>query len=198
MGGGGTSKSTTGDKESRETTKMLREKVQRPLIAKVMPQWLALLNGKMSGSQVPIVQGSTSAIKKGTNTALTAIQSMLGKAGLTGTPFGNRIQAETQASGEQKAASVGPDLALDMWRMAPGMITGSSNTIVNASRGNSSSSTNDGGAGWGQAAGQAAGGIAQTAMLYNMMNKNTQPPASPSNLNITPNLLPSSPTTFIG
>lgn len=156
MGGGKTTSSTTGDKESRQTTKMLREKVQEPLIGSLMPQWMNMMMGKISPQSLPIVQGQVGGIRSGTSSAMDAIKAMFARSGLTGTPYAARQEAETIASGEKQAASVGPDLAMEFFKLAPSMINQTSNTIL-ANKGTTTTQTQSGG-GFGEILGALIGG----------------------------------------
>ena len=173
MGGGSSTKTetTTEDPEARATQKVQREKILAPLIATFMPQWLSsLTSGTTEGPQLQAVQNEVSGARSNTSGLVSSLKAILAGRGGLGTPFGTRQVSRAQIQGEQEAASIAPNIALDWFRQVPGMITGTGQTLVN-SGGTKTSSSSFLGSDSGASAGQLIGGLSGAALLYGMLQR---------------------------
>lgn len=82
------------------------------------------------GARIPIVSKAVEAAKGGVSKALTQTDEALAKIGLTGTPFGENIKAQTRLAGEGSVARIPTDYAQHFIDMAPALISGQTGQAV--------------------------------------------------------------------
>ena len=166
MGGGGSKSQTTSDKETQKSTKLLREEVQEPLINTVMPQWLQLMVGKIPQATIPMIQGQVTNARSSSSSSMNALNEMLAKTGLIGSSYGVKSRAQGMADAELSASSVPQDLAMEMFKMSPGMLSETNQTIVNNKGTKTTGTSSDGGAGAMSMGTSAVSALAMAWMAY--------------------------------
>lgn len=142
-GGGATKTESSPDPQTMATEKLQRESVLEPLISSFMPKWItSLASGGVDETSLPMVQSGVNDVRSGTSSALSGIKAALARIGATGTPYAAKQIADTTSQGEVAASSVGPSMAMELFRQVPGMVTGTASNIINTGKGLGSSTSN--------------------------------------------------------
>lgn len=83
---------------------------------------------KTGGSTIPIISQAVEQSRRAGSQALSQTQNDLALQGLSGTPFGSQILANTRLNSEANAAKAQQALALEIFNMIPNFILGQSQT----------------------------------------------------------------------
>lgn len=84
------------------------------------------------GAQIPIIQSSVSNANQALSDTLRGTEGSLASSGLTRTPYGQRILAQTRNEGNQAISRIPTDLAQGFAGQAPGLVQGLLPAILGA------------------------------------------------------------------
>lgn len=102
----------------------------RPVRQEIFRQVTEALKTGGVGAQIPLITRSVEASRAATSRTLAETEASLGRSRLSGTPFGQRILAETRLGGETAAAQIPTALAQQFTSVAPNLALGSAGTVI--------------------------------------------------------------------
>jgi len=132
MGGGGKGGSqqfTQADPNISAFAGEVREQ-SRPVREEIFRQVTEALKTGGVGAQIPLITRAVESTRAATSRALAETEASLGRSRLAGTPFGQRILAETRMGGEGAAALIPTTLAQQFTSVAPNLALGSAGTVI--------------------------------------------------------------------
>lgn len=89
-----------------------------------------LLTTGGTGTTVPLIANLIQNLRSGLSRTMVDTQGRLGMARQAGTPFGQRILAETQREGQSEIAGAGPQVGMEFLKTLLGMSTGGAGQAV--------------------------------------------------------------------
>lgn len=95
-----------------------------PARQELLSQFLEGLRTGGVEARIPIVQRGVEESRAATSGALRQLDEQLALTGMAGTPFGQRIRAETLTAGEQAASRIPLDVIQQFLSQVPGFVTG--------------------------------------------------------------------------
>ena len=135
MGGGGGGKGsrsqaqTTGS-QALESIALQIESESRPSRQEMFRQVLEGLRTGGIGARIPIVSAGQEASRLATSRALQGTTESLVRSRLAGTPFGERVMAETRLAGEMETAGIPTRETARIIELFPGIATGTSVPVI--------------------------------------------------------------------
>jgi hypothetical protein len=132
MGGGGKSGSqvsTTPDPNISAFVQEVRGE-SRPVRQEIFRQVTEALKTGGVGAQIPLITRAVESSRAATSRTLAETEASLGRSRLAGTPFGQRILAETRLGGETATAQIPTALAQQFTSVAPNLALGSAGTVI--------------------------------------------------------------------
>lgn len=130
MGGGGKgSQSTESSNDLNDIARQFFAETS-PLRRNLIGQFDEALTTGGVDARIPLISRSQEQSRQATSNSLRQIDDQLAQNNLAGTPFGERIRAETLQSGEQSTAQIPTNIVMQMLQQIPGFVTGSNQTVV--------------------------------------------------------------------
>jgi hypothetical protein len=82
------------------------------------------------GTNLPIISQAVEGTRRASSKALRGTEEELARTGLSGTPFGERIEAEQRTTGDIAAATTKTDIVKQLFSMIPNFVLGQSQTAL--------------------------------------------------------------------